>query len=67
MKSHYLEGEQPFGPYPVHSKVSLAKELLAEMTEEERFEVFSDFCRHCGVYLIRGDGSRSRCHCTNDE
>lgn len=40
-------------------------ELLKTLTDEQRLEVFSDFCRHCGC--IEDPGSLQKCQCWNDE
>lgn len=38
------------------------KECLKELNDEERLELFSDYCKHCGTFT--GEGT---CHCWNDE
>lgn len=40
-------------------------ELLKTLTDEQRMEVFSDFCKHCGC--IENPESLRGCQCWNDE
>lgn len=42
-----------------------ANEVFRKLTDEQRMEVFSDYCRHCGTY--EGDSWANRCQCWNDE
>lgn len=45
--------------------IAKAKEAFKKLTEEQRMEVFSNYCRHCGAYeegpLV------NRCRCWDDE
>ncbi|BAG41486.1 hypothetical protein [Ralstonia phage phiRSL1] len=53
------------GPFTeAELRLSAVREALRAMTEEERTEVYRDYCYHCGTYQadhIRG------CQCWNDE
>lgn len=42
------------------AKIDRAEDLLAQLTEAERMEVFSRFCTECGAY-------DPECQCWNDE
>ena len=44
--------------------IEKVKALLPELTDEERENLFSDYCKHCGRY----DADKPRgCQCWNDE
>ena len=49
-----------FKTVAAHNSIVIAKKALLALTEEERVEVFCEFCTYCGV----NDGG---CQCWNDE
>lgn len=38
----------------------MARELLKRLTDDERMDLFGDYCKHCG-------DTNPNCHCWNDE
>lgn len=52
------------GPLPDLKDGCILRSILAGMTDDDRLEVFRDYCLNCGRYQGDSDGS---CECDNDE
>ena len=50
----------PLPPPPMAGVLDLARGLLAALTDEQRIDLFRDYCRSCG-------SNDPRCQCWNDE
>ena len=50
----------------IHKKdlMKKIKSTFRKLTDDDRLEIFSDYCRHCGVY---DKDKPRRCQCWNDE
>ncbi len=62
MKIFIAESEQGGmeGAYKIKETVEILVELMQRMTDEERMDVMSEFCHHCGC-------TDPSCNCWNDE